>query len=79
MKLRVMYFARLRDLVGTSDEMVVYSGKTLDGLVRSLFKTHPGLSNAGEIMFAVNEEFAPPSATLKDGDVVALLPPLNGG
>ncbi len=79
MKLRIMYFAKLRDLAGTSDETVVYGGQTVSDLMGTLMKTHPGLLNAGKIMFAVNEQFVSPSAKLKDGDVVALLPPLNGG
>ncbi len=79
MKLRIMYFAKLRDLASTSDETVVYGGQTVSDLMETLMKTHPGLLNAGKIMFAVNEQFVSPSAKLKDGDVVALLPPLNGG
>jgi molybdopterin converting factor small subunit len=40
---------------------------------------HAALLCAGTLLVAVNREYAAGGAMLKDGDEVALLPPVSGG
>jgi len=81
MRVRVKFFAAYRDIVGES--VVTWSGSagaTLGDLLNDLLQRHPSLESHRETMLlAVNQEFAKPSARLRDGDVVAIMPPVSGG
>ena len=83
MRLKVLYFAAARELVGASEQQVeLGEGATTAALLEHLLRAHPGL---GELMracvFAVNQEYVSKddAAPLKDGDEVAIIPPLSGG
>ena len=81
MRVRVKFFATYREIVG--EGVVSWSGSpgaTLGDLLDDLLRRHPSLGSHRETMLlAVNQEFAKPSARLKDGDVVAVMPPVSGG
>ncbi len=69
-------FARYRELLGFQVlELPVPVPPTLGALlVESRFQALPL-----EALLAVNQTFADRSAELKDGDDVALMPPVSGG
>jgi len=72
--LTVLAFARYRDLLGF-DRQDLRLAPTLGALLADpRFAKLP--KNA---LLAVNQEFADRDAALKDGDEVALLPPVSGG
>jgi len=78
----VLYFAALRDLVGTPEERVELGaeGKFVRELLNELEARHAGLrGRLSSVRVAVNEEFAETSASLHADDVVALIPPVSGG
>jgi molybdopterin converting factor subunit 1 len=79
MRVRVLYFGVLKDLVGrSSTEMTLREGLS----VAELLEVHRGLAAAlvwDSIAVAVNQEYARAEDVLKDGDEVALLPPVSGG
>jgi molybdopterin converting factor subunit 1 len=79
MRVRVLYFGVLKDLFGRgSVEMEFAEGSS----VMELLTVHRGLVAASvldSIAVAVNHEYARASDLLKDGDEVALLPPVSGG
>ena len=81
MKIRVLFFARCRDITGCREaEMSVSQGTTVEGLRCALLTRYPeleGLSRA--LSVAVNREYAPDSTVLRSGDDVALIPPVSGG
>lgn len=81
MRVRVLLFATFREIVGEAE--VAWSaepGTTVDAFLASFLRTYPRLApHRGSLMIAVNQEFAKPSARLRDGDEVALLPPVSGG
>jgi molybdopterin converting factor subunit 1 len=79
--IKVLYFAALRDLFGCSDEsMALAPGTTLAELAEILAQRAPALKgHLRSLAWGVNFEFAPLQTALKDGDEVALLPPVSGG
>ena len=79
MKLRVLYFASLRDAAGRDSEEVSTERDDPRALYDELRSRH-GLTMAPErIRIAVNGEFARWDRALRDGDEVAFLPPMSGG
>jgi molybdopterin converting factor subunit 1 len=82
MRVTVLYFAAVRDLVGMSEEAIELpsSVRAVDALARSLEERHPTLAGRlGQVRFAVNEELVSLDCALGDGDVVAVIPPVAGG
>ncbi|HIC09616.1 MAG TPA: MoaD/ThiS family protein [Aquificales bacterium] len=78
MEVRVLYFAVLRDIVGKSEEVVRFTGKTTGELKELLKNKYPEGAKYFEISkTAVNGEYY--EGELKEGDVVALIPPVSGG
>ena len=81
MRVRVLYFGVLKDVAGQGRaEMELEEGAS----VADLLIQHRGLGMAAgsvwdSIAVAVNQEYARISDVLKDGDEVALLPPVSGG
>ncbi|MCU1249079.1 MAG: MoaD family protein [Edaphobacter sp.] len=81
MRVCVLYFGVLKDLVGhVRSEMDLAEGAS----VAELLEAHRGLAKGREslwesIAVAVNQEYAKAGDVLKDGDEVALLPPVSGG
>ena len=82
MKLTVLYFAAVRDLVGKDEESldVPATVATVEALGKHLATLHPELGGRlGYVRFARNEEFAQPADSVADGDTIALIPPVAGG
>ena len=78
MKIKVRFFARYRELVGKDKiEMEVEEGATVASLKKRLEKEFPELG--GIDLVAINNEYVEPEYRLREGDEVALLPPLSGG
>ena len=76
----VLYFAAVRDLVGTAEEKIASDAKTIAELRAWLEKNRPALAGRlGSVRFARNEVFASEGDLLADGDVIALIPPVAGG
>lgn len=81
MQVTVKFFATYREVVGRRELKVeLEDGATVEDLRGVIYAKHPRLKGFEETMLlAVNQEFADPAATLRDGDEVALLPPVSGG
>lgn len=82
MLVTVRLFASLRDLAGS--ELVEEFAETsipVSALRERLKETYPALRpHLGRVAIAVNEEYAPDlGQPLRDGDTVALIPPISGG
>ena len=77
----VRLFARLADLAGTRQAKVeLGEGLTASGIFDVLVKRYPSLAGFDAVVrFAVNSEFVPASHPVRDGDEVALIPPVSGG
>lgn len=85
MKVKVLYFAALREQLGTArEEIELPSGVGTVAALRSHLRGRGGawelaLADGKLIRMAVNQDMAPPSAAIKAGDEVAFFPPVTGG
>ena len=84
MKIRILYFALLRDALGRAQEEleVPEDVTTVAGLREWLRCGEPyatALGNARRVRAAVNQEMAEPDDAVKAGDEVAFFPPVTGG
>ena len=82
--IQVRYFARFREELGADKEQID-AGRidTLEALLSDL-RTRGGawsrlFAEDQRVMMAVNQELADRATRLKDGDEVALFPPVTGG
>lgn len=78
--LTVRLFAAAADAVGQRRLEGDWAGLTPPQLLAVLQEQHPGLARlTATLAVAVNREYAGPEVLLKDGDEVALIPPVSGG
>ncbi|MEW6590426.1 MAG: molybdopterin converting factor subunit 1 [Pseudomonadota bacterium] len=83
MKLRVLYFARLRERFGVGEESLECDGGTVADLLVQL-RARGGawaeeLAAGRTFRVAVDQSIVPPDAPLADGAEVAIFPPVTGG
>ncbi|MER3416195.1 MAG: molybdopterin converting factor subunit 1 [Gemmataceae bacterium] len=81
MQVRVLFFARARELAET-DCLVLElpAGASLSSVRESLASRCPRLASfLGQCLFAVNKDFASDCKPLQPGDEIAVLPPVSGG
>jgi len=83
MRVSVLYFARSREVAGASEESLdLPPGATTLQLLDHLRSRHPDLGGVlRSCVFAVNHDYVQlgESVELKEGDEVAIIPPLSGG
>jgi len=81
MKVRLLFFAVLRDIAGSDEqELAVGEGTTAGDVWESLRRTYARLAAYTQPpMIAINESYATPDAVLRDGDELAFIPPVAGG
>lgn len=81
LRIKVKFFAQVRQLVGTETlEVEVPADTTVASLCDQLAQQKPALhSRLASLLIALNGEFARLGVSLKEGDEVALLPPFSGG
>ncbi len=79
--IQVLYFARLRDRLGTAGEEIADPPATLGELADSLAARGDDWAEAfgGKVLMAVNQEMADRGTPLSDGDEVGFFPPVTGG
>jgi molybdopterin synthase catalytic subunit len=80
-RIRVLFFGVLRDIVGLREDTLDLPEGGRLGLVFDLYAGRfPRLRGmASSVVLALNQEFSTPSAPLAEGDEVAFLPPVSGG
>ena len=80
MRVRVVSFGVLKDWLGASGRHVeLPEGATVADLLSALGAGSSAIARLRGIAVGVNAEFAQASHVLRDGDEVALLPPVSGG
>lgn len=81
MKVHVLYFASCREAVGRQEETVeLEDGASLRDLLNLLVRNHPELAGLEPTLaLSINQDYADRDQALKEGDEVALIPPVSGG
>ncbi len=85
MKVKVLFFASLREQVGvSSEEIELPAGVATVAALRSHLVRRGGawegaLAEKKNVRAAVNQDMAKPGAALRAGDEVAFFPPVTGG
>jgi molybdopterin converting factor subunit 1 len=81
MRVTIKLFARLREIAGASRlERELADGASVGDLLAVLRAEFPRLADVtARIITSVNQEFATPDRLLRDGDEVAIFPPVSGG
>jgi len=81
MRVKVLFFGVLKDLVHTSEEQLnLAEGATLAQLLDHYQRIIPQLKSfQPSLAFSINQAYAHPETELQAGDEVALLPPVSGG
>ena len=83
--LRVVFFARLREDLGTgSEQLTLPPGVSTVAGLRAHLAERGGnwavaLAHGKAVRVAVNQEMAQPGTPVKAGDEVAFFPPVTGG
>ena len=78
-RLRVQYFALLREQAGRSEATVTSQACDARELYAELCTLHGLTLRAEQLRVAINEDFADWSQPLREGDTVTFLPPVAGG
>ena len=81
MKIKILLFAGLRERAGKSElTLDVPAGTKVADLVKQLFPDSAWTAKLKRsLLFAVNQVYADRGTIIKDGDEVALIPPVAGG
>lgn len=81
MTVRVLLFARAREVVGTGEVAVTLpSEATVADLRAALTATYPELADVlARSAVAVGEEFAEDGTMIVEGAIAAVIPPVSGG
>jgi MoaE-MoaD fusion protein len=81
MKISVLFFGALRDLIGRSNESLdLPDGAEVRELLLYYARQSPRFeSMVPSLAIAVNHEYSAVERTLREGDEVGLLPPVSGG
>ena len=80
-KISVLLFGRAREIAGRGEiELRLQDEPTVADAFGAIKSAHPKLGEMERsLLFAVNESYAERGQQLKNGDVVAVLPPVSGG
>ncbi len=82
MSVRILYFAGLKEALGTGGETLeLPPGVNTAGALRDWLAGHgrEALAGAKNLRCAVNQDMAAPDAAIGDGDEIAFFPPVTGG
>ena len=77
MKIKILFFGILQEATG-KQEMTFNDINDSDTLVNQLNSIMPVLKNY-TFRLAINQEFIDSNCTLKEDDIIALMPPFAGG
>ncbi|MBS3790749.1 MAG: molybdopterin converting factor subunit 1 [Candidatus Thermoplasmatota archaeon] len=77
----VKFFASARDIVGKKDlKMEIQQNWKVEDVLETIFKKYPELEEMeDQLLISVNKDRTKKNEVLKDGDEIAVMPPVTGG
>ena len=80
-KVRAELYSRLKEIVDASViELSLPENLTVNNLFEQLKKRYPELKDFDKsVLFGIGVEFVDRNHELKDGDTIAIMPPVQGG
>ena len=79
LQIQVIYFAKLRDLIGLDEEIFsMVEGDNPSDVLASIKKKH-NIDVGNNFKIAVNDEFSQWDIKLNNGDRLVFIPPVTGG
>ena len=80
MKCKIKAFGISKDIIGNKLlELELPEGSTVRDLKKELFDTYTAFAELKSLYVALNNEYAEETVLLKEGDEIALIPPVSGG
>ncbi len=81
MKMRAEFYSRLKEIIGAPAlEISLPQNATVNDLFEQLQANHPQLRDFEKsVLFGVGVEFVDRNRALNDGDMIAIMPPVQGG
>src|SRR5688572_278276 len=81
MQVKLLFFATLSDIVGSRRlQLEIPAGSTVGDLLTQLESSYPRMKDYRRIVLtAINEEYVDQQAPVREGDEVAIFPPVSGG
>ena len=81
MKVRVQFYAQLRDLIGVHElELEIPQGATVRELLEEIYTQKPALyAHDKSILIGAGLEFVDRNYNLNPGDEIAIMPQVQGG
>lgn len=80
MRCRIKAFGISREIIGGKLlEMDLPEGYPVADFKKDLFNKYPALVELRSLYIAVNNEYAEGQSVLREGDEIALIPPVSGG
>jgi sulfur-carrier protein len=84
MALKILYFAHLRETIGTGTEQInlppgIATVADLRAHLAGTDAAHAALMTTKNLRAAVNQKMAGMEAAVADGDEIAFFPPVTGG
>jgi molybdopterin converting factor small subunit len=81
MTVRAEFYSRLKEIVGAPAlEIALPDDATVSDLLHHLFSKYPKLCDfQNSMLFGIGIDFVEKNHVLRDGDVIAIMPPVQGG
>jgi molybdopterin converting factor subunit 1 len=80
MKCKIKAFGISKDIIGNKVlELELPEGSTVMDLKKQLFEKYTAFSDLKSLYIALNNDYAEEKMVLKEGDEIAIIPPVSGG
>lgn len=79
MQIKILYFAQLADLAGKAEESRTIDDASPAKLYAAIKQAYQFPHEFTQLQVAINHQLSAHESKLKDGDLIAFLPPMTGG
>ncbi|MGH8047361.1 MAG: MoaD/ThiS family protein [Chthoniobacterales bacterium] len=81
MTTKVEFYSLLRDVTGAAEiELSLPDGATVGDMLAALYALHPALAEwDGRLLLAADLDYAERTHTIREGEIISVMPPVQGG